>query len=142
MEFWEWITQKYVEWRGNAVGNQRSITEFAEFIGVSQQVMSGWMKKSGNKPRGQQSIVKLVRAFGGEVYDVLGLPRPSAGEEIDFEKFPPQLARDLRAAAREANRVLESRGLYGSDPESERVIIEIFERYGFRYTRTIAPDAD
>lgn len=100
------------------------------------------MKKGGKKPRNQQSIVKLVQVFGAEVYDVLGLPRPVAGEEIDFEKFPPQLARDLRAAAREANRVMEERGLYGSDPEAERVIIEIFEQHGFRYTRTTAPDTD
>ncbi|MEW6650474.1 MAG: helix-turn-helix transcriptional regulator, partial [Chloroflexota bacterium] len=136
------LTRKYIEWRNDAVGHDRTISDFAEMVGVTQPTMSRWMKKGGQTPRGQQSIVKLVRAFGGEVYDILGLPRPQTGEEIDLQKFPAQLRRDLYAAAREANRTLERRGLYGNDPEAEKVIIEIFERYGFRYTRTSTPDTD
>ncbi|KKM08429.1 hypothetical protein SY88_23865 [Clostridiales bacterium PH28_bin88] len=94
------------------------------------------MKKGGKKPRNQQSIVKLVKAFGPEVYDVLGLPRPGSDEEFDLERLPEGLRRRLRAATREVNRIMEKRGLYGSDPEAEKVTIEIFERYGFKYTQT------
>lgn len=93
-------------------------------------------------PRNQQSIVKLVKAFGPEVYDVLGLPRPGPGEEADLAHLPPDIRRKIQAATREVNRILEERGLTGSDPEAEKVIIEIFERYGFRYTRTSTPDTD
>lgn len=67
----EWITQKYVEWRGNAVGRERSITDFAEYIGVSQQLMNDWLNK-GKKPRSQETIGKLAAIYGDEVYGVLG----------------------------------------------------------------------
>lgn len=120
------------------MGNDRSITDFAEFVGVKQPVMSSWMKKGGKKPRNQQSIVKLVGAFGPEVYDVLGLPRPASSEEIDLSKLPPDLHRRILAATRESNRVMESRGLYGDEAEKE--IIKIFERFGLTYTDTEIPD--
>lgn len=105
-------------------------------VGVTQPTMSRWMKKGGQKPRDQKSLVKLVNAFGPEVYDVLGLPRPGSDEEIDLQRLPEDLQRRLRAAMREINRIMEERGLHGSDPEAEKVTIEIFERYGFKYTQT------
>jgi len=98
--------------------------------------MSSWMKKGGKTPRNQQSIVKLVKAFGPEVYDVLGLPRPGPGEDSDLSNLPADIRRRLRAAAREVNRVMEQRGLNGDDPEAEKVTIEIFEQHGFIYTKT------
>lgn len=134
VDFSDWITKKYVAWRGDAIGNDRSISEFADLVGVTQPTMSRWMKKGGQKPRDQQSIVKLVEAFGPEVYEVLGLPR--TGEEIDLANLPADFRRRLRAATREVNRVLEQRGLTGSDPEAEQVTIAIFERYGLKYVVT------
>lgn len=136
VDFADWITKKYVAWRGNAIGNDRSISEFADMVGISQPTMSRWMKKGGQKPRDQKSIVKLVEAFGPEVYDILGLPRPGTGEEIDLARLPEDMQRRLRAATREVNQVMEDRGLYGSDPEAEKVTIEIFEKYGLKYVAT------
>lgn len=74
MEFSEWITRKYVEWRGNAVGRERSITDFAQYIDVTQPTMSGWM--NGSIPKRHEMIVKLVNVYGPEVFAVLGLDQP------------------------------------------------------------------
>lgn len=71
VKFNEWITRKYVEWRGDAIGHERSVTEFADYVGVSQQLMSDWMKPKGKRPRSQVTIGKLVAVFGNEVYEVL-----------------------------------------------------------------------
>ena len=77
MRFDEWITAKYVEWRGNAIGRERTITDFAEYIGVSQSLMSQWMTPNGKIPRSFTTISKLVARFGDEVDDVLGqTPQP------------------------------------------------------------------
>lgn len=138
MDFADWITKKYVAWRGDAVGNSRSITDFADYIGVKQQVMSSWMKKGGARPRSQQSISKLVNAFGPEAYDVLGLPRPGSAEDIDLSHLPADFRRRLQSAAEKTNRILEERGLYGAEAENET--IRIFEEFGFKYAKTEKPD--
>jgi transcriptional regulator with XRE-family HTH domain len=72
MEFREWMNKKYIEWRGDSRG---TISEFAEYIGVRQPVMSKWMNKGGTMPDAS-SLAKIASKFGVEVYDVLGLPRP------------------------------------------------------------------
>jgi hypothetical protein len=137
MDFSDWITKKYVAWRGDAVGNVRSITDFADFVGVKQPVMSSWMKKGGKIPRSQGSISKLVRAFGPEVYDVLGLPRPGSSEDIDLSHLPDDFRKRLKSAAAETNRILEEHGLYGLEAENET--IRIFEEFGFKYVKTEKP---
>jgi len=77
MRFSDWITLKYVEWRGNAVGREKTISDFAEYIGVSQSLMSLWMKpKGGSVPRSQDSISKLIARYGVEVYDILNIATP------------------------------------------------------------------
>jgi hypothetical protein len=77
VEFHDWITQKYIQWRGDAIGRERSIKEFAEdHLGVSQSLMSQWMKKGGKTPRSQATIGKLVAVYGTEVYNVLDIEPP------------------------------------------------------------------
>lgn len=130
MDFAEWLTEKYISWRGKAIGNDRSISDFAIYVGVSQQTMSSWMKKGGKIPRAKQSIQKLVDAFGYEAYDVLGLPKP-----IDFlNNFPPETRSRLEGAGREILKVMEERGVYDAgSPEAEQIAIEIMARHGFEF---------
>jgi len=76
--FSDWITQKYIEWRGNAIGHKRTAREFAEkYVGVSQSLMVQWMK-GAKSPRSYQTISKLVAKFGDEVYSVLEIQLPAA----------------------------------------------------------------
>lgn len=75
MEFKDWITQKYREWRGDAVGRERNMTEYAEWLGVSQPSVSNWM--SGTyKPEEQKSVDALANRYGIEVYEALGIDVP------------------------------------------------------------------
>jgi len=74
MKFSEWITKKYIEWRGDAIGRNRSVSDFASHVGVTQETMSNWM--NGSIPKRQELITRLVGIFGAEVYDILELERP------------------------------------------------------------------
>jgi len=69
----DWLKQKYLEWQ-LSLGDRRSISQFADFLGVPQPSLSEWM---GNKyqPRGT-SVAKIAEKLGYEVYDVLGITRP------------------------------------------------------------------
>ncbi len=76
MGFSDWITKKYISWRGNKTGSESTVTSYARYIGVPQQVMSDWMKKGGKVPKSGKYINKLAEHYP-EIYDVLNLPRPN-----------------------------------------------------------------
>ncbi len=134
MEFWEWMTEKYIEWRGKAIGNERSISEFAVYVGVPQPTMSTWMKKEGREPRSQKSIQKLVDIYGLEVYDVLGIARPTNQEVFGLNSLPPGMRSRLESATTEIHKVMEERGVHDAgSPEAEQIAIEIMARHGFEF---------
>ncbi len=85
--FSDWITQKYIEWRGNATGHKRTMREFAEkYVGVSQSLMVQWMK-GAKSPRSYQTISKLAAKFGDEVYHVLEIQSPSVSVADTFAQW-------------------------------------------------------
>jgi transcriptional regulator with XRE-family HTH domain len=100
MKFSDWINRKYVEWRGNAVGHERTVTEYAEMIGVSQPLMSSWMRAEGKQPRTAETINKLVKVYGYEVYQVLGYDTPTVLDEIPSD-LPPDVRQRLMEDQRE-----------------------------------------
>jgi|SRR3972149_3587728 len=132
MEFWEWLTLKYTQWRGDSIGRERNITEFAKEIGVRQQTLSSWMQKGGPIPTDDKSIRKLADYFGPEIFNILGVPSGSWGAAY----LPANLRRRLERAVRETSQALVDRNLSGDDPAAEQLAITIFERHGFKYTQT------
>ncbi len=133
MEFSEWITRKYIEWRGDAIGQDRSITEFATTLHVSQSLMTQWMKKGGKKPRNQETITKLLNVFGNEVYEVLGFPKPDY-EEVNISSLPEELQNRFKTAMSEIDEALKERELSSESEEGMSVIRETFGKYGFAVT--------
>jgi hypothetical protein len=142
MEFSEWLTQKYIEWRGDAIGNNRSISDFAQMVGVSQPTMSFWMKRGGKIPRAKDSIQHLVNAFGFEVYDVLGLPKP--GSENYIGQLPLPFRERLESALSEINETYQVEGIdTANDPRGERascIAESIFAKYGISISVTSIED--
>jgi hypothetical protein len=133
MDFSDWITKKYIDWRGERVGSESTVTAFADFLGVPQPSMSSWMKKGGKTPKSAKYITLLAVKYP-EIYDVLGIEPPETQEEL--EGLPPAFRRRIRSATAEVNRLMEERGLSGEDPEAEELTIQIFEKWGLKYTST------
>lgn len=75
-KFDAWIAHKYIDWRGDKIGREGTVSAFARWVGVTQSTMSYWMS-GNNTPDSAASINALVARFGGEVYDVLGIIPPS-----------------------------------------------------------------
>jgi len=126
MEFKDWINKKFVEWRGET---RLGVTDFANYIGVSQSTMSSWMV--GVIPKAPHNVLKLADKYGDEIYD-LGIPMP----ESPLSTFPPGIRRRLRTAQKEIETLLRERNLTGDSPDAERLAIEIMEKHGFKYTET------
>ena len=129
MEFSDWINAKFMDWCGK---RRRTVTEFADYLGVKQPSVSKWMKKGGPTPD-MASTLKLAARFGPEVYDVLGLVRPD--EEIPFESLPTDFRRRLAEADAEILQRRHDLNLTNPDsPEVLAIAIEVFEKYGFKVT--------
>lgn len=107
MEFSDWITKKYIAWRGDRMGNEASIAKFADLFGASQQVMSEWMKKGGGKPRSQKYVNALVKVYGNEVYEILGYRHTE--RDVPWEDVPEEYRRRLEAFATEVSRASHHR---------------------------------
>jgi transcriptional regulator with XRE-family HTH domain len=105
MDFYNWIEQKYIDWRGSS---RKTISEFATYIGVSQPTVSAWMNKSRGKPTSRKVIDALAQKFP-EAYDILGLSQPSNTETDDpdlqailanWDKMTPEFRRYLAEQSR------------------------------------------
>ncbi len=125
-----WINKKFLEWQ---LDQERSASqvEFAEYIGVSESTFSTWINDL--QPPGKHSADLIAAKLGPEIYDLLGMARP---DTIPLDQLPHAVRERLSAAIYEVNSELGSRGLSGASPEAENITIKIFEKHGFKYTRT------
>jgi len=132
-EFSDWLTKYYLKWQ-EELGERKTITEFAEYLDVSQQAVSNWMNGK-YKPKGAKNIRSLASKLGLEVYDVLGMDRP---EELDqpWNQLPPELRGRLRTALREINATYRAREVSPEDDEALTIAEEILDRYGFTVRET------
>ena len=73
MEFPQWLFHKYLDWQGE-MGQRKSVTAFAAYVGVSQPQMTAYLK-GDYLPKGE-NLGKMAAVLGVEVYDVMGMPRP------------------------------------------------------------------
>lgn len=133
-EFSEWITKKYIDWRGNSIGQDRSISKFAEMLGVRQNVLSAWMQKNGKAPRSKKNISALIRYFGFEVYDALDLPRPSESDVLS--QLPPELSEPLIAALEEIRASGLNTGKEIASTEDFEKIKAILSKHGVKFNVT------
>lgn len=104
-------------------------------MGVSQSLMTQWMKKGGKVPKSQKNITALYNVYGPEVYDVLGLPS-SATIPLDL---PPRFRALLVAATGELAETLASSKIDPASPEAEALSDAIMEKHGFKRIKTDSP---
>jgi hypothetical protein len=73
MNFPAFLEKKFLEWQ-NKIGERKTVSEFARWLGVKQSSLSTWWS-TDTVPSGE-SVRMLADKLGIEVYDTLGLPRP------------------------------------------------------------------
>ena len=134
MNWREFITQKYLDWRQDKRGKKGSAAQFAREIGISPQLLSAWMNK-GQTVTDQENINKLVNTFGFVVYDVLGLRRPDADDPravLLAAGLPSEFVDDVLAARDEYSEELARRGIDTDSPEAWEIINSALARHGLR----------
>lgn len=127
-EWYEYINQKYYDWRGDT---RKTISEFAEWLNFSQGQLSQYMRKDGRIPTGQTVINRFARRFGVEIYEVLGIPVPDDSMLL--------LPEPMRTIAREIRDTLAAKYIPEDAPEAGEVVDEILKKHGYNLT-TISDD--
>ncbi len=80
MTFKEWLYQKFLEWE-KSTGERQTGVSFARHLGVTQPALSSWLNGK-YIPKGR-SLAILAKKLGYDVYDVVGLPRPTIDDLSD-----------------------------------------------------------
>jgi transcriptional regulator with XRE-family HTH domain len=127
-EFRDFIRDKFAEWRGKG---RDTLVDFAAYIGVSQQLMSNWYNGNFKRPPTADSYKLLISKYGIEVYDVLGIPRPS--EEDVLSALPPEYASAVKSALDEVRASGVNKGKEIASPEDIEKINAILEKHLGKY---------
>lgn len=105
----KWINRQYLDYRGLAIGRERTVTKFARYIGLTQPTMTNLMNKS--VPKRAETIQKFVRIYGPEVYDVLGMEKPDLIDELEAQlKNSSRMEKD-----RIIRRIQDISAMYGAE---------------------------
>lgn len=116
----EFINQAYIEFRGDT---RKTISDFAEWLGLPQAQVSQYMSKNGKLPRNQAVIAKFYKRYGKRVYDVLGFEVPN-----DSLMLMPE---PLRSIALEIRDTLAEKNIDPQSPEAGLVMDEIMKKHGY-----------
>lgn len=124
--WYEFINQKYFDWRGNT---RKTISEFADWLGMPQGQLSQYMRKGGRIPTGQTVINRLSRRYGAEIYEVLGIPVPDDSLLL--------LPEPLRSIAGEIRDTLAEKQIAEDSPAAGLLVDEILKKYGYSLTSIV-----
>ena len=85
----QWITDKFLDWQKQS-GKRKTITEFAEYLGVGNTTLTKWMN-GDRTPRGIY-IEMVARKLGDEIYALLGSKKNSRSSFIDaiYDDLTPE----------------------------------------------------
>lgn len=118
--FSQYIQDQFFDWRGKS---ERTWTEFADYIDVTQQTMAAWKNGYLKRVPNQENINKLVKVFGFEIYEILGIPMT----EDPLESLPEPTRSVVKM-------IREEHVKYGVTPgssESMAIQEKILKQFGF-----------
>jgi DNA-binding XRE family transcriptional regulator len=132
--FIRFISDEFYKFRGNT---DKSWSDFADFLDVSQQTMAAWKNGYLKRVPSQENINKLVLHFGPIVYEILGIERPPEDRIDDLlAVLPDELHSSIKEARAEYISEFVKRGISKDSPEARQIVIEAFEKRGIKVNVT------
>ena len=90
-EFKGWLNNKYLDWQRDQ-GERRTISEFAELVGVNQPLMSHYL--NGIRKPSRRNADRMAEKLGYEIYGLLDMCPTDLRSLIN--SVPPENQGELR----------------------------------------------
>jgi len=87
--FQAWFIRKYKEWSGDKIGIEASETEFARWLGITQQTVNYYLN-GVFVPKRKDILKRLADKLGDEVYEILDQPTDKEKIMLILDQIPPQ----------------------------------------------------
>lgn len=82
----KWLDRKYIAWQ-HELGESKTIAEFVKYLGISRASFDKW--SNGERMPDPESVRLLaVKCKDYQIYDLVGLPKPSKDMQRLMELFP------------------------------------------------------
>jgi transcriptional regulator with XRE-family HTH domain len=128
-ELSKWLEKKYLEWQ--LENGMASISEFAEYLNMSQSYVSHIMNDVRNSI-GLKTAVKIANKLGDDsIYKILGYEMPETQEDL-IDSLPAALKSDLRSALLEIRETFKEREITSSSEGAEELAESILKKHGFK----------
>ncbi len=104
MKFAQYLELKFIEWQRQQ-GGRKTVLDFSNYLGIAQTTASQYM--NGNRIPQGESVNKLARILGIEIYDSLDLPRPDEDLfyiEKEWDQLDDKTRQQLRDLAEDGKR--------------------------------------
>jgi transcriptional regulator with XRE-family HTH domain len=95
-KFTVFMERRYLEWQLQSGGRQ-SVQAFADYLGISQPLLSMWLNGSTKTPS-PKSLYKIAQKLGNEVFDIFGITPPDPLLNyviINWDKLSPDEQRTI-----------------------------------------------
>lgn len=130
VNFNTWIMDKYHKWAADKIGNEGSITAYADYLGIKYEVVRSWLKENGKTARDYRHVDALAKKYGVNVYHILGLTPPPPS----IDMLPPVPKKQLLEALKEIEKQIGLRNLDVDSQEALELSAEIFSEHGIIVT--------
>jgi len=136
MSFTKWLNQKFILFQDG--DREVTITQFAEWLGISQPQLSEYMKPEGKTtgkkpvvPKSARIIDLFYDKYGDEIYEVL--PPPDDG----LDALDPGFVSRFRAARFRTVKELKNKDVSATSPEGKEIMNKIFSEFGIDLKETV-----
>ena len=116
-----WLQNKFESWRYQN-GKRKTLTEFAAFIGISEDQLLRLMN-SAEKPKGS-CLAKLAGMLGYEIYEFVGVKTSDM-----LDALPPLFRIRFASAFTEYIEKLQTESIDKDSPEAQQMLQEIMKKY-------------
>ena len=117
----EWLQAKFESWRYQK-GVKKTLTEFASFIGITEQRLLTFLDGSA-QPK-SDNLACLGAVLGFEIYDLVGIS-PS----MILDSLPPVFRVRLSSAFTEYYETLSDKAYPVDSPEAQVILQEAAHKY-------------
>lgn len=107
--------------------SHQTLDSFAKHLGIERPLLSHYLN-GRNKPSYKYAVQIARKLKDDYILTILGF------KKVGMDQLPEDFRLRLEDATNEVNSTLGARGLTGEMPEAEKITIEIFEKWGFKYT--------